>query len=114
MTRWQVGVCKRCGDPVVWAVTEAGKRMPVDLEPTEGGTIELTPGRRPAAIVHSKQAAAAAAASGTPLRTSHFATCRRADRHRRRIDDDRRARQASSAPRNTGQRDLFDSEAGHR
>lgn len=34
-------VCRSCGAPIQWAVTEKGKSMPVDLQPSEDGNILL-------------------------------------------------------------------------
>lgn len=102
-----VAICKSCSDPIIWARTEAGRRMPVDAEPVPNGNIELVGGPVPTAIVRPGQTTAAAA-TGVPLRTSHFATCPRADKHRRRIDDSRRAREAKRLQQRTGQTDLFE------
>lgn len=33
--------CKGCHRAIVWALTEAGRRMPVDVEPVDGGEVEL-------------------------------------------------------------------------
>ena len=33
--------CRSCGAPIIWAVTENGKRMPVDATPREDGNILL-------------------------------------------------------------------------
>lgn len=30
--------CKACSAPIRWAMTQKGKRMPLDLEPSEAGT----------------------------------------------------------------------------
>jgi len=63
--------CRSCGAPVFWAITERGKRMPVDTEPYAGDSpsglfvlrgqtiIAVTPDSFP----------------GEPLYRSHFATC---------------------------------------
>lgn len=34
-------VCTSCGAPILWAVTETGKRIPVDREPVAGGNLRL-------------------------------------------------------------------------
>lgn len=109
MSRWPTAACRSCSAVIIWARTAAGSRMPVDLEPAEGGTVLLSGSRvRPTATVVSPGQAAAAAAAGQELRKSHFATCPRADRHRRDIDDRRRHSAARfSAP---AQGDLFGSE----
>lgn len=33
--------CESCNAQIIWAVTETGKRIPVDAEPVAGGDIEL-------------------------------------------------------------------------
>ena len=33
--------CADCGAPIVWALTDADRRLPVDVEPREGGRLEL-------------------------------------------------------------------------
>ncbi len=33
--------CADCGDAIVWALTEAGRQMPIDVEPRAGGRFEL-------------------------------------------------------------------------
>ncbi len=33
--------CHACRAPIVWALTEAGRRMPVDVDPVDGGELEL-------------------------------------------------------------------------
>lgn len=83
--RWPVEHCDspRCEARIVWAVTDRGKRMPVDADPSPAdGNIKLSvryTGPEPLATVLS-----AAARFGLTLRTSHFATCPDADRFRRR------------------------------
>lgn len=71
--------CRSCHAPIVWAITNTGRRMPVDAEPAENGTLvlyESTPGE-----VH------VAPASEHPTivdrHVSHFATCPNAAQHRR-------------------------------
>jgi hypothetical protein len=84
--------CRSCGAAIEWAVTERGKRMPVDAEPVEDGTILLSHkvmGEPPVATVQSKaqieQARSEAAHLGQPHRLfkSHFATCPQSNRWRK-------------------------------
>lgn len=74
--------CDSCGDPIIWAVTEAGKRMPVDVEPTETGNLILSgQGQILTVTVVSKTGRY----PGQKLNTSHFATCKHAKRHRKQV-----------------------------
>lgn len=38
--------CRSCGAPILWVVTENGKRMPLDAEPTEAGKVIIRMGGR--------------------------------------------------------------------
>jgi hypothetical protein len=81
-----VSACRSCGAPIWWAFTGAGKRIPVDVEPTPDGNLfavgdGIGDGETPvvAVITSSRQPFPDA------LRyTSHFATCPNASAHRRR------------------------------
>lgn len=57
------GTCRSCGAAVVWTVTAAGRRMPMDANPT-----------LQAALVGPPQ----------PTYVSHFATCPQAETWRKR------------------------------
>ncbi len=37
-------VCKFCNEPIRWAVTDAGKRMPLNPTPDRNGNVVLLPG----------------------------------------------------------------------
>jgi hypothetical protein len=87
-------VCASCKAPVIWAMTENGKRMPVDAEPVESGTILLSHrrlGQPPVAIyqrsmdIEELRVQHERSPQEGPLRlfTSHFAHCPNADKHRR-------------------------------
>jgi hypothetical protein len=72
--------CKSCGAVIVWAVTAAGKSMPVDADASTDGTIELRYERNQiSAVVHAGTNGVTRAGS---LHTSHFATCPFAKQHR--------------------------------
>lgn len=58
--------CRSCGVEVVWVVTEAGKKMPVDAKPTEKGNLLLENG------------VARYVEAGKGTHVSHFATCAQA------------------------------------
>lgn len=67
--------CSSCGAPIEWAVTEHGKRIPLDLEPTPTGNLVVVDG-----IARTLKPTG----EGWTLRVSHFATCPNAGVHRRR------------------------------
>lgn len=69
--------CRSCGAPIEWALTAKGRRMPVDLEPAAAGLLLVHDGR----VEHADRAPADWPRS--PRRTSHFATCPNARKHRR-------------------------------
>jgi hypothetical protein len=78
--------CSGCGAPMIWAVTEAGKRMPLDAEPVPGGLFILDPadgatrgGSVPPVARYARRDLATIGARYT----SHFATCPSASRFRR-------------------------------
>jgi hypothetical protein len=73
-----VSVCRSCQAPIVWAVTDAGRAMPVDAEPVEDGNLILEYPTLAGAprLVRTVEA-------GTGTHVSHFATCPDAAQHRR-------------------------------
>ena len=78
--------CRTCGAPVVWCLTDKGKRVPIDLEPTADGNVvvvDVDPPHTPSAHVLTKNVLAAARECGVPLHLSHFVTCPDADTHRK-------------------------------
>jgi hypothetical protein len=76
----KVATCRSCPARIVWCVTEAGKRMPVDAEPVPNGNVELRDqGHQVLAVVHGQPPLGV-----DRLHLSHFATCPRAADHRRR------------------------------
>lgn len=86
------GVCRSCQAPIEWAVTETGKRMPVDHEPVVGATILLRHtkvGEPPLAHVTTKDERAElerqAANRDDELRlfVSHFSSCPNSAFHRK-------------------------------
>jgi hypothetical protein len=71
-----VSRCRSCQAPVQWAITENGKRMPLDADPVPGGGVtELGTDADGALLVRATPNA------GT--RSSHFASCPNAKEHRR-------------------------------
>lgn len=74
-----MSICRSCGAEIVWAVTEKGKRAPLDAAPVDGGTFSLEPGTdSPRAVFVPVEAR-----SG-PLFVSHYATCPQASNWRKR------------------------------
>lgn len=73
--------CRSCDAPIIWTVTQNGKKMPVDADArpaTRGFTLEEDddPNEPPTAVFVNGTARA-------PLHQSHFSTCPDADQHRR-------------------------------
>lgn len=84
LTPWG-GNCTSCRAAVVWAVSDAGRAMPVNPKPSDVGNVTLAVHRdRLVGGVLSHSKAVAARAHGVPLHTSHFVDCPDADNHRRR------------------------------
>jgi hypothetical protein len=86
-----MSVCKSCGTDIVWAVSERGRRMPVDAERRPDGNIVLSHrrvGEPPVALVQSAESIERlrqqAPAHEVALFVSHFATCPNAAKHRKR------------------------------
>lgn len=78
-------MCTSCQADIVWCVTDAGKRIPVDALPAPGGNLRL--------IDEGQVTRAVVAGAGIDLfdptdtgvrHVSHFATCPNAAEHRRR------------------------------
>jgi hypothetical protein len=65
--------CQSCAARIVWAVTERGKRMPVDAEPHPAGNITLLPLPDGGATAHVL--GKFESAGGAPRHRSHFVTC---------------------------------------
>jgi hypothetical protein len=65
-------LCKTCGAPIDWAITEKGRRIPLDVD------------SHPKANVIVDDGIARIVEPGDGVRISHFATCPHASRHRRR------------------------------
>lgn len=63
------GTCSSCGARIVWAVTEADKRIPLDADPETRGVL-VTRGTTTKLVI---------AATYRP----HFATCPQAAQHRK-------------------------------
>lgn len=82
--------CRSCGADILWVVTEAGRKMPLDPQSCLDGNIALGP---PAAglasadpsiaTVLTNEAMERCRALGVPLYKPHFATCPNATKHRK-------------------------------
>ena len=76
-----VARCRSCGAEVVWVVTEKGKKMPLDRDPSPDGRFAKVRvdenGDRLVRFVRDEERI------GEKLYQSHFETCPNADRHRR-------------------------------
>lgn len=82
-----MSACRSCGARIRWAVTTAGKRIPVDEQPVDGGNVllhEAIDRQEPIATVVGKNVHPTLFDDDAPRYVSHFATCPNADRHRRR------------------------------
>lgn len=72
-------LCRTCKAPVVWALTEAGKWMPLDAQSSLVGEWQLF-GDGPRAVHVPAERREQLAGQ---LHVTHWATCPDADRHRR-------------------------------
>lgn len=70
--------CRSCHGPIVWCLTERGKRMPVDAVPVESGTFVKVATQDGSPVMSARHAPEGA------RYTSHFATCPDAADWRRR------------------------------
>ena len=79
-------VCRSCGAPLLWALTERGRRIPLDRNPVPDGNIEIkeTEDGPPISRVVSGQGTLSPGLFPATRYKSHFATCPNAKRHRRR------------------------------
>ena len=76
----QANRCRSCGKEIVWCKTPAGKSMPVDVKPSDTGTVQILPDLN-CVIVKAADLDVVRAAK-IPLHLSHFATCANAASHR--------------------------------
>lgn len=91
--------CRSCREPIYWVATDSGKRMPIDVEPTETGNLLLAVAESPPRVSVVSQSGRLA---GSLFYVSHFSTCRFARQHRRPPAPPRPA-----APREAPQASLF-------
>lgn len=69
--------CKACNAPITWELTTKGKRIPLDLAPTDDGNVTIEGGR---AVVHAQPPLDVEAGRRY---LSHFVTCPKASEFRR-------------------------------
>lgn len=70
--------CSACGAYMIWAITPAGARSPIDYSPSGQGNVALAlvDGLgSPLAVTMSKGGLELARERGVQLRVSHFVTC---------------------------------------
>lgn len=77
--------CRSCGAPIIWAVTEAARRLiPIDAQPVQNGNIELiSPSDPRESHIARVLGRLGKTRSLGPLHVSHFSTCPNAETHRR-------------------------------
>jgi hypothetical protein len=71
-------VCRACKAPIIWARSEHGRPMPLDLEPDPAGNIATTPlgtGGLLAVVVPAGVLERLDDEHRAQMRKSHFATC---------------------------------------
>lgn len=81
--------CIACGCPLIWSLSPAGARSPIERYPASDGNVLLL-GAEPLgvlAIVLSKDALELARDRGMALRRNHFAQCPFKDDFRRKGPD---------------------------
>lgn len=79
-------VCRRCKAPILWARTEAGRPMPLDATPDDGGNVAVVDGIAlvlPRAVRERLRANDARINERRMFYRSHFATCPYADDFRK-------------------------------
>lgn len=64
--------CRSCNAPIEWAITDNGRRIPLDVDDGQPGNIVVDDG-----IAH-------VVTDGQGTHRSHFATCSHPERHRKR------------------------------
>lgn len=84
-----MSLCRSCRAPIVWALTENGRRIPLDRDPYEGGSPSGLFSVREVVVEGSGRRSLLAIAAtpdafpGETLYRSHFATCPNAEQHRK-------------------------------
>lgn len=73
--------CRTCEAPIFWAITDGGKRMPVDLRPVDDGNLVIVGLADVPRVTVVEQSAPML--DDPPRYVSHFATCPDAEHHRK-------------------------------
>lgn len=77
-----MSLCSSCRASIIWAVTDNGKRMPLDVQVDLAGEFWLEAGAtKGTTIAHAVRSVAMP--PGAPRYRSHFATCPHAGQHRK-------------------------------
>ena len=76
--------CSSCAQPILWTLTEAGKKMPVDLHPSADGTIAIERADAVDGPFWESFVVPELERAGKVLRKSHYASCPDAATWRRR------------------------------
>lgn len=86
MAKGEVAQCRGCDAPILWTVTEKGKKMPVDADATEYGKFALIddPDRKELLAVWFTKAENHKEFWDGTYHDSHYATCPAADSFRKR------------------------------
>jgi len=75
----RITACRSCGAAIIWTITDAGKRMPVNAKPLDTGTLQLVGHAFGESLAISRvlsgDSLTAARENGVPLYLSHFASC---------------------------------------
>ncbi|MEU5939392.1 hypothetical protein ABZ807_09395 [Micromonospora sp. NPDC047548] len=74
--------CRTCQAPIIWAVTDRDKDMPVDAQPSDKGNVALSVDDK--GRVRARVVPAHLAFGRKDLRLSHFVGCPDAPKWRRR------------------------------
>lgn len=95
MTRFEISTCRSCFRVMAWAMTGAGRMIPLDADRNAGRPLEYTDDGKAGRIQEMSllfpEATVAVRTLGDgeladpdlPIWRSHFATCPNADEHRR-------------------------------
>lgn len=85
-----VQACRDCRRPMLWVTMPSGKRNPLDVDPVDEGedarnviVVEREDGWRIGVVLHDEELKAEALEQGFTLRSSHHATCPKAEERRR-------------------------------